>query len=233
MRRFLALVLLASSFSCASPSEAPSSPPPHEYTFVFLRTGPQRANYQGEPLNEVMRGHMANIGRLASKHQLFVAGPFGAPSPDARLRGLFVLATTDVGAATQMLQTDPSIATGVLQYELAPWSTRADLAAALERGLEFEERRKADPSIPMTDGMTSYVLVFADDGARASQALAPLRAQHALAFEGEFGGRREGQALFALDARDLPAAESLLAPVRDNLGSHQLFPWWGSVELRK
>lgn len=223
---FLLFPLLLAA--AAPPLESPSN----EYTFAFLRLGPKRAGVQGEALQETMRGHLANIGRLAGERKLALAGPFGAPSPEPALRGIFVFFTADVAAAEALCQSDPAIAGGVLAAEVVPFRSRRDLAGVLRRALAFEERRRADPSIKMTEGMSTYALLFADDLARAAAALAPLRRTGAIVLEGSFGGARAGQGVFVLDARDTAAAEALLAPVRDALGVHRLFPWYGTVELR-
>ncbi len=231
MRNLLTVLALTLTLGCASTSS--STPRAHEHTFAFLRTGPKRAEITGEPLQELMRGHMANIGRLAGEGKLCVAGPMGQGNPDPSLRGIFVFVTDDVNEAQALCQSDPSIAAGVLAAEVAPLRTDKDLLDVLRRGMEFEERRKADPSIPMMDGMSTYAMLVAEDGARASKALEPLRAQKGIVLEGEFGGAREGQSLFLIDVRDLAAADLVLTPMRSALGPHQLYPWFGSVELRK
>ncbi|MCC7011219.1 MAG: hypothetical protein IT454_01545 [Planctomycetes bacterium] len=224
------LALVCSLGACAAPS-APKARFAH--TFVFLRSGPERAKYQGEALQELMNGHMANIGRLASEHELYVAGPFGKPSPTPELRGLFVFATGDVERARELTASDPSVAAGVFECEVVPWSTDKDLHGVHRRDMEFEARRKADPSIEMTQGMSSYVAIFAEDAALASKALSALRKDGRIAVEGRFGGERLGQGLYVLDTRDATAAEALLAPVKAALGPCTIVPWWGSAELSK
>lgn len=232
-RRPLALALLALlSLLTLACSSAPKAPPEHEHSFAFLRTGPRRAEYSGEPLQELMKGHMDNIGRLADSEELLLAGPFGQGNPDPALRGVFLFATPDAAAGAKLCETDPSIAAGVFAIEVVPLRTRKDLAAALHRHQAFEERRKADPSIPMMDGMSSYVLGLASDAPRAGRALEPLRAAGQVVFEARLGGAREGELLFVLDQRDLAAAEAALAPVVAELGDYKAYPWFGSAFLR-
>jgi len=231
MRRLLTVLLLALTVGCAT--NASDAPRAHEHTFAFLRMGPKRGEITGEPLQELMKGHMANIGRLASERALLVAGPLGQGNPEPELRGVFVFATPDVAQAHALCASDPSIAAGVFAAEVVPLRTQHDLRDQLERGLAFEERRKADPSIPMMDGMSTYAMLVADEGARAAKALEPLRPERRIVFEDQFGGAREGQALFVLDVRTLADADMLLAPIRGALGAHKLYPWFGSVELRR
>jgi uncharacterized protein YciI len=230
MFKTLVLATLALLAGCASTA---SAPPQHEHTFAFLRIGPKRGEFTGAPLQELMRGHMANIGKLAEEGKLCVAGPFGQQNPEPELRGLFIFTTGDVAEAQSLCESDPSIAAGVMAAEVVPFSTERDLVDVLRRGMEFEERRKSDPSIPMMEGMSTYAIVFAEDGARASKALEAVRAAGQIVLEGPFGGARAGEALFILDVRDLGAAETLLASVRTGLGAHKLLPWFGSAELRK
>jgi uncharacterized protein YciI len=210
----------------------PDPAPQHAHTFAFLRAGTKRADFSGPALQELMKGHMANIGRLATEGQLYVAGPMGQGNPEPSLRGIFILATGDTSAAEALCQSDPSIAAGVLDAEVVPFLTNRDLRAVLDRGLEFEERRKLDPSISMIDGMTTYALLHVEDGERASRALAPLHASRTILLEGHLGGARSGQRLYFLDVRDLPSATAALAPLQSSLGPHTLFPWFGSSALR-
>lgn len=226
----LALLSLLSLVACAS---APKAPPEHEHSFAFLRTGPRRAEYSGEPLQALMKGHMDNIGRLAESEELLLAGPFAQGNPDPKLRGVFLFATPDAAAGAKLCETDPSIAAGVFEIEVVPVSTPKDLVAALHRHQAFEERRKADPSIPMMEGMSTYVLGIASDAARAGRALEPLRQAGQLVLEARFGGARDGQLLFVLDQRDLAGAETALAPVADALGECRTYPWFGSAFLRE
>lgn len=224
--RFLLLVLSLLP-ACSS---APKAPPAHEYTFVFLRQGPGLAQTPKERLPELQQGHMANINRLADEGALLLAGPFGAPSPEPELRGLFVLVERDVRAVDALLASDPMIAARVLEAESVPWSTTTDLAAAMERWEAFEEQGKSDPEFSFMKGMKTYYAVFAEDGERASRALEPLRAGK-LAMEGRFGGARAGQALFLVDAPKAAEGAALLAPLGD-LGPTRCTPWFGSAFLR-
>jgi hypothetical protein len=49
------------------------------YVLVILKTGPTRVP-DGPARDEVFKGHMANIQRLADAGKLVVAGPFGGKS---------------------------------------------------------------------------------------------------------------------------------------------------------
>jgi hypothetical protein len=233
VRRPLVLALLTLlSLLAGACSSAPKAPPEHAHSFAFLRTGPRRAEYSGEPLQTLMKGHMDNIGRLAESEELLLAGPFAQGNPDPTLRGVFLFATPDAAAGAKLCESDPSIAAGVFAVEVVPLRTRKDLPAALHRHQQFEERRKADPSIPMMEGMSTYVLVLASDAERAGPALEPLRAAGQVVLEARLGGTRDGELLVVLDQRDLAGGEAALEPVKAALGDYKAYPWFGSAFLR-
>jgi uncharacterized protein YciI len=104
------------------------------YFFVILKTG---TNTTGDKnlISENFRGHMNNIHRLVKEGKLIVAGPF--EKNDKNYRGLFILnniKTTE--EAKDLLQTDPAIKSGLLDYELFTWYG----SAALPEYLPFSDK---------------------------------------------------------------------------------------------
>jgi len=99
------------------------------YSFVILKTGSVKVE-DAERKQELMRGHLDNISRLAEAGKLVVAGPFG--KNDLDYRGLFILTTPSTEEARKMLETDPAIAAGVFDVEVIPWYGAAALGAYLE-----------------------------------------------------------------------------------------------------
>jgi len=99
------------------------------YSFVILKTGSVKVE-DAEKKQELMRGHLDNISRLAEAGKLVVAGPFG--KNDLDYRGLFILTTPSAEEARAMLETDPAIAAGVFDVEVIPWYGAAALGAYLE-----------------------------------------------------------------------------------------------------
>ena len=92
-----------------------------QYYFVMLTKGARRdAIRDTAVINELQRGHMANMGRLADEGKLVLAGPFG---DDGNWRDIFILDVKDEAEARAILDTDPAIAAGRLDYELHPWWT--------------------------------------------------------------------------------------------------------------
>lgn len=73
------------------------------YIFVFLHKKTNASEMAKDSVERLMKGHMANIERLAKEEKLLAAGPFEGGG------GLFVLNTTSTNEATQWLKTDPGI----------------------------------------------------------------------------------------------------------------------------
>jgi uncharacterized protein YciI len=95
------------------------------YVLAILKTGPKDAEVKGKEREEMFKGHMANINRLASEGKLAVAGPFG--KNDLTFRGLFILNASSVDEARKLTDTDPVIKSGMMIVELVPWYGSAAL----------------------------------------------------------------------------------------------------------
>jgi uncharacterized protein YciI len=67
---------------------------------------------------EIQKGHMANIYRLAEMKKLVVAGPFG---DDGQLRGIFVFKVASIDEARALTETDPAVQAGRLALDVHPW----------------------------------------------------------------------------------------------------------------
>ncbi|RZL17076.1 MAG: hypothetical protein EOO89_09715 [Pedobacter sp.] len=92
-----------------------------QYYFVMLKKGSRRGSIKDTSvLNEIQRGHIENINRLAKAGKILVAGPFG---DDGEWRGLFIFDASGTEEVEKLLQTDPAIAAGRLDYEIHPWWT--------------------------------------------------------------------------------------------------------------
>lgn len=73
---------------------------------------------------------MGNIHRLAAERKLIVAGPLA--KNEKNYRGLFVLDNLQSKEeAEALLQTDPAIKNGLLDYEIHAWYGSAALAEYL------------------------------------------------------------------------------------------------------
>jgi uncharacterized protein YciI len=197
-----------------------------DYTFVFLKTGPQSGKLTAEANQLAFAGHFSNMARLAEEGTLLVAGPFGTNRHDEALRGLFILDTADRDEAIAWASTDPTTRAGVFTLEYHALRTTFPLPELLAANLERQDRAKAEGrTLKPGDGGRGYVLLTVADGARARGELDELAAAGQLLLRADLDGTR---ALAVLDAVDLAAAQALLGERGPRLGEHALDEWFGS-----
>lgn len=92
-----------------------------QYYFVMLTKGERRGEITDTAvINEIQRGHMANINRLAEMGKIVVAGPFG---DNGNWRGIFIFDCPTEEEVKELLNTDPAIKAGRLAYKIHPWWT--------------------------------------------------------------------------------------------------------------
>jgi uncharacterized protein YciI len=85
---------------------------------AFLVRGDKWTPETTPQTEEIQKGHMANIMRLAEMKKLVVAGPFG---DDGTLRGIFVFRVGTLEEARELTLTDPAVKAGRLALEIHPW----------------------------------------------------------------------------------------------------------------
>lgn len=88
------------------------------YIFVFLNKKTDASSIAKDSVEQLMKGHMENIERLASEGKLLVAGPFEGGG------GLFILNTTSKNEANEWLKTDPGIQANRWDVEMLTYSTQ-------------------------------------------------------------------------------------------------------------
>jgi uncharacterized protein YciI len=86
--------------------------------FTFLTRGEKWTPEKTPATEEIQKGHMANINRLAEMKKLIAAGPFG---DDGRLRGIFVFRVGSLEEAKALTATDPAVQAGRLAMEIHTW----------------------------------------------------------------------------------------------------------------
>lgn len=100
------------------------------YTLVVLKTGSNSTTDQSI-ISQAFRGHMENINRLVDQGTLIVAGPLG--KNENNYRGIFILQNIETTEeARELLQTDPAIKDGLLDFDLYNWYGSAALPEYLE-----------------------------------------------------------------------------------------------------
>lgn len=110
------------------------------YTIVMLTTGTAKIDDKAK-MNELMKGHMGNIKKLADEGKIVVAGPFLEKNKE-NYRGMFIFNTKSQEEAEQWVKTDPAVQAGVFSYELFPWYGSAALPLYLKH---HEEISKENP----------------------------------------------------------------------------------------
>lgn len=108
------------------------------YIFVMLKTG-SNTSTDKDKLNQLFRGHMENIGRLAKEGKLVVAGPF--KKNDRSYRGIFILNVRTMEEAKALLESDPAIKEKVLDAEMLEWYGSAALPMYLPYHGKIEEHK--------------------------------------------------------------------------------------------
>ncbi len=98
------------------------------YILVMLKTGSNTTADQ-TTVNQLFRGHMDNIGKLAADEKLVVAGPM--MKNDKSYRGIFILNVKTKDEALKLLESDPAIREKLLDAELYEWYGSAALAEHL------------------------------------------------------------------------------------------------------
>lgn len=99
------------------------------FILVLLKTGPNQTSDQ-DVISQSFRGHMTNINRLVEEGKLIVAGPM--KKNDKTYRGNFILDVSSSEEAKTLLETDPAIQAGLLDFELYEWYGSAALPSYLE-----------------------------------------------------------------------------------------------------
>lgn len=220
------LLLAAACQTVAADSAAGSSG--RDVVFLQLKTGPNDAKLPPEQRKEAFAGHFANMKRLFDEGHLLLAGPYGKPARDPALRGVFVLASADVGSAEALAASDPCVKAGVFVTESVRMRTRAPLDAYVAHERAIEARDQAEGRVRKPgEGGRGYVWLTAEDGRRARQAL--LDAPGILLW----GELDDGRALALLDARDPDAAVALIGTRAGSVGPFVLDPWFASGEVEK
>lgn len=97
----------------------PAKPLKLTQTFLaFLTRGEKWTPEKTPATEEIQKGHMANINRLAEMKKLVAAGPFG---DNGRLRGIFVFRVGSLEEAKALTATDPAVQAGRLAMDIHPW----------------------------------------------------------------------------------------------------------------
>ncbi|MFZ6000646.1 MAG: YciI family protein [Bacteroidota bacterium] len=108
MKKLLLLLLIVSVAAQAQ----------DKFTFVFLHKKTDQKELPKEEVDKIMKGHMANMQRLAKEGQLLAAGPFDGGG------GIFIFKSTSQDEVKELLATDPGVKAERWNVEILPYQPR-------------------------------------------------------------------------------------------------------------
>ncbi|MFO0830485.1 MAG: YciI family protein [Phycisphaerales bacterium] len=190
------------------------------YAFIYLKTGPDSASHTPEQKQEIFKGHMSNMQRLAKEKTLIIAGPFVKPR-DSSWRGLFIFDGVSIEEARRIAATDPGVSSGEFVTDIrAAWGPPS-LRDALKLEEELQSKLKAQGAPQRKEGepppsLRAYVIVHADDIDRTSAAIRTSRAARpgsapvppAILWSLQFQGTHAG--VMVVDATNVPEVQDTL-----------------------
>lgn len=107
-----------------------------QYVMAFLKTGTPIADTARK--NALLRGHMANITKLANNGKLVVAGPM---MDDKGIEGIFVFNVKTVAEAEELSMTDPAVKAGLFTMEYHPWYATAALMEIVSMHATLQKKK--------------------------------------------------------------------------------------------
>ena len=166
-------------------------------TFVLFNKKADAAALSKEASDELMKGHMANINRLAEEKKLLAAGPFEGGG------GIFILNTPSVQVATEWLGTDPGVKAQRWEVEIYPYTPRIGSVCHLEPPYEMVMYSFVRFKVDITKSTVNSASIFFSH----DQYLNELKGKLPIITEGIFGDRDGG----VLILKEEPALETLEA----------------------
>lgn len=89
-----------------------------KYTLVFLHSNPEAEKKTKEEIDQIMKGHMANMGKLNKEGKLLAAGPFDGGG------GIFIFKGTSQKDITEWISVDPGIQAKRWNIEMVSYEPR-------------------------------------------------------------------------------------------------------------
>lgn len=99
------------------------------YFLIILKTGTAKIEDK-TIVNQLFKGHLENIGKLAKEGKLVVAGPI--EKNINQYRGIFIFNVKTKEEAEEILQTDPAIKANLLAADIYKWYGSAALPLYLQ-----------------------------------------------------------------------------------------------------
>lgn len=226
----MALIGVCAWLSGCASSSAASQSHQAKYVFVYLKTGPESANKTREQRDEIFKGHMSNMQRLADEGKLIIAGPFSQPR-DKAWRGVFLFDVATVDEAKALTATDPGVIAGVFVADAhaVTGSPSLRLTASLEKQLKATQGDKKPAPGEPPPNIRAYVMLTASDAARAAKAIAQSTLAGKVIYNVRFADSAGG--IFVLDAKSTDEIAPVLS--EKDAGPFGLDGWYSTVSLTK
>jgi uncharacterized protein YciI len=109
------------------------------YCWGFLNAHPERGELSKERAEEIQKGHLAHMGRMAEEGHLLAAGPLATPGG---ARGLLVYKCESVAQAEQWTQGDPAVVNKRLAIEMYRWMSSGVFGEPLASKLKQDPKYK-------------------------------------------------------------------------------------------
>ncbi|MBL8761755.1 MAG: hypothetical protein JNL50_10675 [Phycisphaerae bacterium] len=227
MPRFIVTALLAalllSLAACATRGHADA-----DYVFTYLKTGPSSAANTPAQKQEIFKGHMANMKRLADERKLIIAGPYAKPA-DPTWRGLFIFDTPSIDVARTLVATDPGVVAGEFVAECIPLRATSRLREFADIFKAEDAKRSAAPRDPTEPPpIRAYVIVTARDAAMTENALKSAGLAGAVIWWGRFAERTSAGGVYVIDAKEPGDVRAKLTD-----GPWIVDGWWSDTLLEK
>lgn len=226
IRAALATVLasmLLSLAACATRGHADA-----DFVFAYLKTGPSSATNTPAQKQEIFKGHMANMKRLADERTLIIAGPYAKPA-DPTWRGLFIFDTPSIDEARKFVATDPGVVAGEFVAECIPLRATARLREFYDIFKAEDAKRSATPRDPtQPPPIRAYVIVTAKDASKAEAALKSHQLDASVIWWGRFADSTNPGGVYVIDAKEPGDIRTMLGD-----GPWVVDGWWSDILVEK
>ncbi|MNK37198.1 YciI-like protein [compost metagenome] len=108
------------------------------YILVILKAGTAKIE-DNDKLNQLFKGHMESINKLAAEGKLVVAGPIAIN--DKNYKGIFIFNVKTAEEATALLAGDPAIQEKLFEVEILQWYGSAALGEHLKVHEKIEQKK--------------------------------------------------------------------------------------------
>lgn len=88
-----------------------------KYVVAVLKPGKTEIKEAKEREN-LLRGHLRNVGRLVEEQKLFLSEPFDNKK---EMRGIYIFDVRTIKEAKKLVETDPAIKDGLFSVEFHSW----------------------------------------------------------------------------------------------------------------